>query len=174
MSQMHLLFIEEREFVFPYWRISIVDFCTYELCIFVHEFSCKHISAFACWSCEPVWRMSNIARCILRSQKHFLERSFSQMQRDKGLHRIVLVLCSLSCPMWPQMCWKMISCISRHCRRKKAFTGNSKKIRAFPCWLRENSLFIKNAWQLGFVKICDNFYLVVTLLASGVLYHPRS
>ena len=166
---MHLLSIEEREFVFPYvcvfwvWRwggaylenihrrfsLRKTIFQGRRFCIFIFfvlEYSCKHISAFACWRCEPFWRMSNIARCIFSAQKHFLERSFSQMQRDKGLHRIVLVLCSPLAPCGHRCAERWY----RHCRRKLSLSILKRYVQcACRCWLREYSfLAVKVSWHL--------------------------
>ena len=87
------------------------------------------------------------------------------------------------CPMWPQMCWKMISCISRHCRRKKAFTGNSKTIRACPCWLKEYFLYLKEMFGsqglLRYMTIFaswSHYWLVVCFAIHGhihLLFDPK-
>ena len=111
----------------------------------------------------PTLQGASCARRNIFQSAHF---------RKCNVTKVCTESCSCSAPPLPHVATDVLKDDILHFsafrRRKKAFTGNSKTIRACPCWLKEYFLYLKEMFG------SDNFCFVVTLLASGVLYHPRS
>ena len=118
----------------------------------------------------PTLRGASCARRNIFQSAHF---------RKCNVTKVCTESCSSSAPPLPHVATDVLKDdilhFSAFCRRKKAFTGNSKTIRACPCWFKEYFLYLKEMFGsqglLRYMTIFaswSHYWLVVCFTIHGL------
>ena len=126
----------------------------------------------------PTLQGASCARRNIFQSAHF---------RKCNVTKVCTESCSCSAPPLPHVATDVLKDdilhFSAFCRRKKAFTGNSKTIRACPCWFKEYFLYLKEMFGsqglLRYMTIFaswSHYWLVVCFTIHGhihLLFDPK-